>query len=119
MTEQQNQHAQQIDEALKGYAPQEREKAKNLLEQIPEVSGKIIDLLASEKVDFGIGISACFDVAMSLVHSEFTPPLARAAFSRLLMDAAYDLSARVSEEQADGVLTADQESERPKIITEV
>lgn len=87
--------------------------------KVAEVRQKVVDVMIENKVDIGVGVFACFDIAMSMIGSDLTPPGARAAFATVLMDAAHGLSARVSEEQADGVMTADQESARPQIITEV
>lgn len=110
---------QAINNALDGMSEVEKAVYQALNAKTAEVRSKIVDLMVAEKVEIGVGVSACFDICMSMVNSEFTPPGARAAFSGILMDAAHELSARVSEEQADGIMTAGQESERPKIITEV
>lgn len=103
-----------MDTTNQAVAPEQEltEEGQQLLKLIQQNVGKILEAIQGEMV--AIGSAACVEAAIVVITHPSTPPQLRAQLAPLLMAHAHELSAIVSQEQADGPMTAEQS--RPSII---
>lgn len=92
--------------------PELTQEGLQMVNQLEACVQKLHTALQGELVT--VGAAACIETAVSLILAPSTPASLRMQFTQLLMDQAHALSAKVSEEQADGPATI-QHDAKPQI----